>query len=66
MLLVAIGTNPDASNDDNGGYDVDDDNDGDDDDDGPCHGLNAQVVRVNLDNQAGHEAGVEVTIPRCK
>ena len=38
----------------------------DGDGDRPGHRLNAQVVRVDLNNEAGHEAGVEVTIPCCK
>ena len=32
----------------------------------PCHRLDAQVVRVDLDDQAGHQAGEEVTIVRGK
>ena len=32
----------------------------------PCHRLDAQVVWVDLDDQAGHEAGEEVTIVRGK
>ena len=57
-----IWTNDDVYDDDDGGGGTVA-NDDDDDDDEPGHRFNAQVVRVDLDNEAGHEPRVEVTVP---
>ena len=52
-----------ADDDDDDDDDDEDDDADDDDDDEPGHRFNAQVVRVDLDNEAGHEPRVEVTVP---